>query len=71
MGMVDGCVLLVDAVEGPQMQTRYVLNKALQRGFKPIVVLNKVSSPAVSCVVAQRGPAAAVRFHGALSCGIA
>lgn len=41
LNMVDGCMLLVDASEGPMPQTRYVLSKALARGLKPIVVLNK------------------------------
>lgn len=40
--MVDGTVLLVDATEGPLAQTKFVLEKALKKGFKPIVVLNKV-----------------------------
>jgi GTP-binding protein len=39
--MVDGCMLVVDAQEGPMPQTRYVLSKALARGLKPVVVLNK------------------------------
>ncbi len=42
LGMVDGCLLLVDAVEGPMPQTRFVTRKALQHGLKPIVVINKV-----------------------------
>ncbi len=42
LGMVDGALLLVDAVEGPMPQTRFVTRKALQRGLKPIVVVNKV-----------------------------
>ncbi len=42
LGMVDGAVLLVDATEGPMAQTKFVLNKALQRGLRPIVVLNKI-----------------------------
>lgn len=42
LGMVDGAVLLVDATEGPMAQTKFVLGKALQRGLKPIVVLNKI-----------------------------
>ncbi|MEW5299398.1 MAG: hypothetical protein WDW36_002418 [Sanguina aurantia] len=42
LGMVDGTVLLVDATEGPLAQTKFVLEKALKKGFKPIVVLNKV-----------------------------
>ena len=42
LNMADGCVLLVDAFEGPMPQTRFVLQKALQLGLKPIVVINKV-----------------------------
>jgi len=42
MKMVDGVLLLVDAKDGPQAQTRFVLRKALQQGLKPIVVVNKV-----------------------------
>jgi GTP-binding protein len=42
MKMVDGVLLLVDAFEGPQAQTRFVLRKALQHGLQPIVVVNKV-----------------------------
>ncbi|MDV7400119.1 GTP-binding protein, partial [Arthrospira platensis SPKY1] len=42
MKMVDGVLLLVDAFDGPQAQTRFVLRKALQHGLKPIVVINKV-----------------------------
>lgn len=42
MDMVDGVILVVCASEGPMPQTRYVLKKALQRGIKPIVVMNKV-----------------------------
>jgi GTP-binding protein len=45
LGMVDSCVLLVDAAEGPMPQTKFVLSKALARGLKPIVVLNKVDRP--------------------------
>src|SRR2546430_2741257 len=45
MGMVDGVLLLVDAVEGPMPQTRFVTLKALQRGLKPIVVVNKIDRP--------------------------
>lgn len=41
LNMVDGCMLVVDASEGPMPQTRYVLSKALARGLKPVVVLNK------------------------------
>jgi predicted membrane GTPase involved in stress response len=46
--MVDGAVLLVDAVEGPLAQTKFVLAKALARGLAPVVVLNKVDRAAVS-----------------------
>jgi GTP-binding protein len=42
LGMVDGCLLLVDAVEGPMPQTRFVLRKAIELGLKPIVVINKI-----------------------------
>ena len=42
MGMVDGAILLVDAKEGPLSQTKFVVEKALRHGLKPIVVLNKV-----------------------------
>ena len=43
--MADGCLLLLDAFEGPMPQTRFVLQKALQIGLKPIVVINKVDKP--------------------------
>ena len=43
--MADGCILFVDAFEGPMPQTRFVLQKALQIGLKPIVVVNKVDKP--------------------------
>lgn len=42
LGMVDGCLLLVDAAEGPMPQTRFVLRKAIGLGLKPIVVINKI-----------------------------
>ena len=45
LNMADGCILLVDAFEGPMPQTRFVLQKALQIGLKPIVVVNKVDKP--------------------------
>ncbi|WP_440422768.1 translational GTPase TypA [Prevotella merdae] len=45
LNMADGCILLVDAFEGPMPQTRFVLQKALQLGLKPIVVVNKVDKP--------------------------
>jgi GTP-binding protein len=44
--MADGCLLLVDAVEGPMPQTRTVLARALERGLRPIVVINKIDRPA-------------------------
>ena len=46
LSMVDGVLLLVDAVEGPMPQTRFVTKKALALGLKPIVVVNKVDRPA-------------------------
>lgn len=45
LNMTDGCILLVDAFDGPMPQTRFVLEKALQIGLKPIVVVNKVDKP--------------------------
>ncbi|MDR3266104.1 MAG: translational GTPase TypA [Tannerella sp.] len=45
LNMADGCLLLVDAFEGPMPQTRFVLQKAVQIGLKPIVVINKVDKP--------------------------
>ncbi|OAV68980.1 Tyrosine phosphorylated protein A [Bacteroidales bacterium Barb6] len=45
LNMADGCLLLVDAFEGPMPQTRFVLQKAVQLGLKPIVVINKVDKP--------------------------
>ncbi|HVY04043.1 MAG TPA: translational GTPase TypA [Caulobacterales bacterium] len=45
LSMVDGCLLLVDAEEGPMPQTKFVLGKALKQGLRPIVVLNKVDRP--------------------------
>ena len=51
--MADGALILVDAVEGPRPQTRFVLNKALECGLQPIVVINKIdrpdAGPAKSC----------------------
>ena len=43
--MADGCLLLVDAAEGPMPQTRFVLSKALEAGLKPVVVINKCDRP--------------------------
>ena len=45
LNMADGCLLLVDAFEGPMPQTRFVLHKALKLGLKPVVVINKVDKP--------------------------
>src|SRR5438105_11797463 len=45
LGMVDGALLLVDAVEGPMPQTRFVTLKALKQGLSPIVVVNKIDRP--------------------------
>ena len=45
LNMADGCLLLVDAFEGPMPQTRFVLQKALRLGLKPMVVVNKVDKP--------------------------
>ena len=42
LGMVQGCLLLVDAFEGPMPQTRFVLKKAFEKGLKPILVINKI-----------------------------
>jgi len=48
LSMVDGCLLLIDAAEGPMPQTKFVLSKALALGLKPIVVLNKVDRPSAA-----------------------
>ncbi|MBD5234246.1 MAG: translational GTPase TypA [Bacteroidales bacterium] len=45
LNMADGCLLLVDAFEGPMPQTRFVLQKAIEMGLKPVVVINKVDKP--------------------------
>ena len=45
MNMADGCLLLVDAVDGPMPQTTYVLRQALQQNVKPMVVINKIDRP--------------------------
>ena len=46
LNMADGCLLLIDAVEGPMPQTKFVLRKAFKIGLKPIVVINKIDRPA-------------------------
>ena len=45
LGMVEGCILIVDANEGPMPQTRFVLKKALEKGLRPIVLVNKIDRP--------------------------
>ena len=45
MNMVDGCLLVVDAIDGPMPQTRYVLQQALHQGVTPMVVINKIERP--------------------------
>jgi GTP-binding protein len=45
LNMADGCLLLVDAVDGPMPQTKFVLRKALELGLKPVVVINKMDRP--------------------------
>lgn len=52
LGMVDGAILVVDCGEGPMPQTRFVLRKALERGLRPIVVINKVDRPNIDPHVA-------------------
>ena len=53
LSMVDSCLLLVDAAEGPMPQTKFVLGKALKQGLRPIVVINKVDKPEQR---SRRGP---------------
>ena len=45
LNMADGCILIVDAQEGPMPQTKFVLGKALANGLKPIVIINKIDKP--------------------------
>lgn len=52
LGMVDSALLIVDAGEGPMPQTRFVLRKALERGLRPIVVINKIDRPNIDPHVA-------------------
>ena len=52
LGMVDGCILIVDANEGPMPQTRFVLKKALEKGLRPIVVVNKIDRPRAEPMIA-------------------
>ncbi len=48
LGMVDGCLLIVDAFEGTKPQTRFVLKKALEKGLRPILVINKIDRQNIS-----------------------
>ena len=52
LGMVDGCLLIVDANEGPMPQTRFVLKKALEKGLRPIVFVNKIDRSRVDPITA-------------------
>jgi len=52
LGMVDGCLLIVDANEGPMPQTRFVLKKALEKGLRPIVFVNKIDRARVDPEIA-------------------
>ena len=52
VNMADGCLLVVDAVEGPMPQTRYVLRIALEQGLRPILVINKIDRPAADASAA-------------------
>lgn len=49
MNMVDGVLLVVDSVDGPKPQTRFVLKKALEKGIKAVVVVNKIDRPQARC----------------------
>ena len=53
LNMADGVLLLVDAFEGPMPQTRFVLQKAIELGLKPMVVINKVDKPNCCWLVKQ------------------
>ena len=52
VNMADGCLLVVDAVEGPMPQTRYVLRIALKQGLRPILVINKIDRAAADAAAA-------------------
>src|SRR2546423_183657 len=56
LSMVDGVLVLVDAAEGPLPQTKFVVGKALRRGLKPIVVINKIDRPDARPEAGERGP---------------
>ncbi|PZC47981.1 MAG: GTP-binding protein [Chloroflexi bacterium] len=53
LNMADGCLLVVDAVDGPMPQTRYVLKKALDNGLRPVVVINKIDRPTARVPVVE------------------
>lgn len=53
LNMADGCLLIVDAQEGPMPQTKFVLEKALEAELKPIVVLNKIDKPGARCAAVE------------------
>jgi GTP-binding protein len=52
LGMADGCLLIVDAAEGPMPQTRVVLRQAMMLGLRPIIVINKIDRPTANCDLA-------------------
>ena len=56
MNMVDGVLLLVDAMDGPMPQTRFVLRKALQAGHRVIVVVNKIDRPNAAQIMSSTKP---------------
>lgn len=68
--MVDGAVLLVDATEGPLAQTKFVLEKALKKGIKPIVVLNKVWTTPLGCGGVNAGRLVPIAFQKARMQGV-
>ena len=68
--MADGCLLIVDAFDGPMPQTRFVLRHALEHGLKPLVVINKIDRDGarplevIGEVVGRRIPPRGLRLHG-------
>jgi hypothetical protein len=72
MNMVDGVLLVVDSVDGPKPQTRFVLKKALEKGIKAVVVVNKIDRPqaryACNCGCAEKLPVCCC-LTGAKRCG--
>ncbi len=69
--MVDGAVLLVDANEGPLQQTKFVVEKALKAGIRPLVVLNKVSTPCKCPAVSATQFQLSVHYVGSFQKGLA